>query len=124
MRYRSLRQMNRSNFYSSGALVINDFLQIGLLPESIEYIPSLDSLNLKILVLVNEIINMHESSTNSHFNGVTLLNLKVDFSLTKLVHSFGLSQEHDSELFPLWELLDVMGKRDVDVVGSVADVVA
>ena len=50
----------------------------------------LDFFYLCILVLPNEVINVHEAATNSDINLTTLFYFDVDSLLAELVDSFGL----------------------------------
>ena len=57
-------------------------------------------------VLFDELINTHKLTSNSAEDLPSLLNLDVDALLAEEIHSFRLSEEHDSHLFTLRVLIN------------------
>ena len=73
-----------------------------LILEPSNHISSFDLVSLGLGVLLNEFVDVHESSTNSHQELVSLFNLDVDSFLTELVNALTFSKEHDLEVSSLW----------------------
>ena len=65
-----------------------------LVPEPREDISAFNFINFSPRILIDEFVNMHETTTNSHKDLVALFNLYKDTLLSKLIDTFAFSQEH------------------------------
>ena len=59
-------------------------------------------------VLLQEVRNMHEATTDSDQQVITLFNLDVNLALSKLIDTFGFPQEQDVQFTLLRELIDII----------------
>ena len=73
-------------------------------------------------ILLNKLVNMHESATNPNLNLVSFFNFNINAFLSELVNAFRLSQEKDVHLLSLWELVDKVSQRYIDIVILFRDV--
>lgn len=97
---RSLRRANWSLF--KGAICLHgNLLQSNFCLVSGVDISSVYSIDLFTCVLVNEVYNVHESSSNTHKKVVALFNFDVDSLLAELVDTLGLTKEHDFHFLSL-----------------------
>ena len=78
--------------------------------------------NLSLRVLVDKFINMHESTAHTHLDLITLLNLYIHTLLTKLIDSFGLPQEKNSNILLLWISIEVIGEGHINLVMALSNV--
>ena len=86
--------------------VARNFLHNELVRESIDYVRSFDFLNFQRRVLLDELINMHVSATDTYLNLISLLNFNIDAFLTELVHALRFTEEQDVHFFALRKLVD------------------
>ena len=77
-----------------------------LLLESIHDIFPMDPFNFYLGILLDELINVHEATTNSDHDLVALFDLDEHSFLPKLVNTFGLPEEHNIHFFSLWIPVD------------------
>lgn len=82
----------------------------------------LDFFHFLSCVGINEIIDVHKAATNSDLDLVALLDLHVDALLSELVDAFGLPQEQDLHLLPLWVGVQETRQLLVNLVIVVTDV--
>ena len=90
--------------------------------ESVNNVFSLDFLNFALSVLHDELVNMHETSTDSHEYLITLFNFDINPLLSKLIDTLGFSQEHDSHLVALRESVKIIRQSFVNFVIFLGDV--
>lgn len=123
-RLRRLRKLNRFFFDSVLGKLHGSLLHLDLVLESADDILALNSIDLRVSVLFQEFIDVHEATADTNFDLVTFFDLDVHLPLTELVHARRFSQEHDLELFSLRELFDVVGKFNINLVVTMTDVEA
>lgn len=99
-----------------------ELLNLELILELIEDILSLDLCHFLLRVLIDEVVNVHETSTNSHLDRVTLLNLEVHTLLAELIYAFRLSKEKDLHPFLFRIVGDIVLKNSVNLVILVSDI--
>ena len=73
----------------------DDVLDCRLVLEPCEYISSLKFVDLTLGVLLDELIDVHESTTDSDQDLVPTLHLDMNPLLPKVVHPLTLTQEHN-----------------------------
>jgi len=93
----------------------------GGLAESSEGVLTGKLLELNGGVLVKELIDGEVTSTNTDVD-LVLVNSDGDSLGTELVNTVGLSHEHDLQLLSVGEVVDVLGKSDVNGVSLDWDV--
>jgi len=103
-------------------LVGGNVLDSQFVGESSHNIFSFNLFHLLVGVLLDELVDMHETTTDSDHDFVSFLNFNVNTLLTELVHSVRLSQEHDFHLFSLWVLVQVISQSFIDLVVLLRDV--
>jgi len=82
---------------------------------------SLELLQLTGRVLIKELINTQEPTTNSDID-LVLVNTHVDLLGPELIDTLTFTQEHNLELSALWVIVDVLGKLLVDAIVLNGDV--
>lgn len=73
-------------------------------------------------VLLNELINVHESAAHADLNLISFFNFDVHALLTKLVNTFGLPQEKNVHLLSFWVFIDEVSQCNIDIVILLWDV--
>lgn len=76
----------------------------------------LDLVDLKMSELLNELVEMHETSSDSDKDLITLLNLDEDPLLAKPVNSFRLTQKQNLELGPFGEGVECLTQGGINLV--------
>jgi len=66
-----------------------------LISELIDYVFSIYLLNFIICIFINKFIYMYITTSNSNKHLIPLFNLNMNPLLSKLIHAFRLSKEHD-----------------------------
>ena len=84
----------------------SDLLKRQFIFESINRIPSFDLVSFFVCVLLDEVTNVHVSTTYSNKQIVSFLDFDVHSFLSELVNSFGLSQKQDVHLLSFRILID------------------
>lgn len=95
-------------------MVLRGLADNHLLTKSLKRVSALQLLQLLGRVLIKELVNRHEASTNSNCKvnnsaltlNLVLLDLDEDFFAPKLIHAFALSHEHDLEPLPVRVVVD------------------
>ena len=87
----------------------------GGLAESSERVLTSKLLELNGSVLVKELIDGEVTTTNADVD-LVLVNSDGDSLGTELVNTIGLSHEHDLQLLSVGEVVDVLGKSDINGV--------
>ena len=82
---------------------------------------ALESLKLSRRVLVQELVDGQEATTNLDHD-LSARDLDVDALGAELVDAFSLAHEHDLQLLSVGVIVDVLGKLDVDSVALLWDV--
>jgi len=90
--------------------------------ESCRYVLSLYSVHLFWGVLVDEIFNEHETTSNSNKNLVSFVNLYIYSFLSKLVDSFRFSYEKNLHFRSFWVFVKELAKIFVDFVFFLWDI--
>ena len=85
------------------------------LTKSHQRVCSLQPLELYRRVLVQELVDREEASTNLDFD-LSSRHFDEDFASAKLVDTLGLSHEHNLELLSFRIVVDVLGKFHVNLV--------
>lgn len=111
-----------AHFSSTLCLVHSNVLNGSLIAETIEDIISLNLFNLQIRVLIDELVNVHVTSTDTNEYLLTLLDLNVNSLLSELVDTFRFSEEHDLHLFSFGVSIDVGGQCFINFVMLVGDI--
>ena len=75
----------------SGLRLDSDLLNLHLALESRQDVIPLDTLDLLLLVMVHKVLDLHVAAADLHSYLVALLDLNVNFPLSKLVHALRLS---------------------------------
>lgn len=78
-------------------------------------VPSLKLLQLSGCVLVQELIDAQEATTDTNVD-LVLVDAHVDLLGAELVNALGLTHEHDLEFGALWVVIYVLSKLLVDRV--------
>ena len=97
-----------------GSDVLDDLFHL----EFGQHINSVKLLNLWLSELIDKLSNMEETTTDSDKNLVALLNFEMYFSLSELIHTLRLSQEHDLHLLLFREVVDEVSKSLVDRIAN------
>ena len=118
----SLWRSNRAHLSRSIAVISRYFLNGNLVLKFLENILSRNFICLFLGVLGNEVRNGHIASTNTAEDSISLFNLDVDSLLTKLIYTFGLSQEHNVHFFALGIPIDEVGQLEVYLIILVSDI--
>ena len=88
-------------FFSAFEIVRSDPLYVQFVVKPFRNVSSLDLVDLSVLVLGNELVNVHESSADSDQDLVSLLDLDINSLGPESVDSFAFSQKHDLEVFAI-----------------------
>ena len=99
-----------------------DILNSSLVGEPRDNVFPLNLLNLLLGVLLDEVINMHEATSDSHHDLIPLLNLDVNSLLPELINALRFPQKHDLHLFPLRVFVQVIAKSLIDLTILLCDV--
>lgn len=102
----SLRWSNWALFSTIFALSVCNLLNGSLVRELLEHIVSLDFVSFFLTILVNEILNIHKSSSNSYKDFFTFFNFNVYSSLSELIYALWFTKEHNVHLFPFWVFIN------------------
>jgi hypothetical protein len=70
-------------------------------------------------VLVNELLNVHESTTYSYENVVTLFDFDENSFLAKLINTLGFSQKKNSEIFSFGVSVKNASKSLINLIGFI-----
>ena len=117
-----LESARASDWRRLAALSSDDSLLDGnLLSESLEWVVTLEDLELTWSVLVQELVNGEESTANLDED---LASLDLDHHATgaELVDALRLAHEHNLQLLAVGVVVDVLGKLQVDRVRLDRDV--
>ena len=101
----------------------SDVLDRALVLESCKNVSAFNLFYLSLGILLDEFVDVHETSANSDENLITLLDLDVHSLLTKLINAFRLSEEHDFQIFGMfWVGVEVLAECLINTVVLVANV--
>ena len=98
--------LDRTSFSCIVCHLVRNILQVELVGEAAEHVLALDLFDLTQRVLLDEVVDTHKASTNAHQHLITLANLDVDASTTKVIYTFGLAQEQNAHLVLLWVMIE------------------
>ena len=71
---------------------------------------------------MDELIDVHVTTTNSAENLVALFNFDVNSLLAELIDTFGFSEEHDFHRLLFWLIIQVISKSFINFVELVSNI--
>ena len=98
-----------------GFTALNGLLKGNTVSHATERILALKHLQLSRSVLVQELIDREETTSDTDLD-LVLNTLDHDALSAELVHTLAFTHEHDLELLPVWVVVDVLSKLLVDSV--------
>ena len=115
-RFWSPRRSNWTHFSSTFTISDGNILDIFLILKSLYNIFPFNFIDFLISILINKVIDMHETTTNSDEDLISFFDFNVNSFLAELINTFGLSEEHDLHFIPFRIPINIISKSFINWV--------